>query len=130
MAHRDRQAFARQALGDGYADPTLVFASEVGTPLDPDNVTKRFKRALKRAELPQATRLHDLRHGAATMLLEAGEPVPAVSEYLGHASPAITMTIYAHAVPGASKRAAARLGSILRNARIGSGTEIMTEAVV
>ena len=97
----------------------LVFANELGRPLDPDNVTKRFKRVLRRAGLPSTTRLHDLRHGAATMLLEAGEPVPAVSEYLGHANPAITMTIYAHAVPGASKRAAERLGSILRNARTG-----------
>ena len=130
QAHRDRQTFARQALGDGYTDLGLVFANELGRPLDPDNVTKRFKRALKRAELPSTTRLHDLRHGAATMLLEAGEPVPAVSEYLGHANPAITMTIYAHAVPGASKRAAERLGSILRSARVATETSATTEAAV
>ena len=105
-AHRDRRAFQRLALGDGYADSGLVFASELGTPLDQGNVTRRFTRALRRAELPQSTRLHDLRHGVATMLLEAGEPIPAVSEYLGHASPAVTMAVYAHAVPGAKKRAA------------------------
>ena len=51
------------------------------------------------------------------MLLEAGETVPTVSEYLGHASPAVTMAVYAHAVPGSKKRAADRLGSILRDAR-------------
>ncbi|MDP8922366.1 MAG: site-specific integrase [Chloroflexota bacterium] len=129
-AHRDRQAFGRQALGEGYADLGLVFASERGTPLDQGNVTRRFKRALRRADLPQTTRLHDLRHGVATMLLEAGEPVPAVAEYLGHASPAVTMTVYAHAVPGASKRAAERLGSIIRNARAAPEAETVTEAVV
>jgi integrase len=116
VAHRDRQAFAKQALGEGYTDLGLVFASDVGTPLDPDNTTKKFKRALARAGLPRTTRLHDLRHGAATMLLEAGETVPTVAEYLGHASPAVTMAIYAHAVPGAKKRAALRLGAILRDA--------------
>ncbi|HZO25857.1 MAG TPA: site-specific integrase, partial [Chloroflexota bacterium] len=116
-AHRDRQAFQRQALGDAYDGRGIVFASEVGTPLDPGNVTRRFKRALRRADLPESTRLHDLRHGAATMLLEAGETVPTVSEYLGHASPAVTMAVYAHAVPGAGKRAAERLGAILRDAR-------------
>jgi integrase len=116
-AHRDRQTFARQMLGEAYDDQGLVFASEIGTPLDPDNVSKRFKRALKAAGLPSETRLHDLRHGAATMLLEAGETVPTVSEYLGHASPAVTMAIYAHAVPGSKKRAAQKLGSILRGAR-------------
>jgi integrase len=85
-----------------------VFASDVGTPLDHDNVKKRFKRALQRAGLPSTTRLHDLRHG---------ETVPTVSEYLGHASPAVTMAIYAHAVPGSGKRAASRLGAILRSTR-------------
>lgn len=117
IAHRDRQAFHRQALGEAYDDRKIVFASERGTRLDPGNVTRRFKRALRRAGLPESTRLHDLRHGVATMLLEAGESVPTVAEYLGHASPAVTMAVYAHAVPGAGKRAAERLGAILRNAR-------------
>lgn len=122
-AHQDRQTFDRRGLGDAYADLGIVFASELGTPLDTNNVTKRFKRALRRAGLPPTTRLHDLRHGAATMMLEAGETVPTVSEYLGHASPAITMMVYAHAVPGSKKRAAERLGAILRGARTASETD-------
>ncbi|MDP8922706.1 MAG: tyrosine-type recombinase/integrase [Chloroflexota bacterium] len=126
----DRQAFNRAALGKSYTDLGLVFASETGTALDPDNVTKRFKRVLKRAGLPAATRLHDLRHSGATMLLEAGEPVPAVSEYLGHASPAITMTIYAPAVPGTSNGVAQWLVSIIRNARAAPEADSVTEAVV
>lgn len=112
-AHRDRQAFALGHQGGEDA----VFTSRTGTPLDTDNVTKRFRRALERAGLPLRTRFHDLRHGAATMMLDAGETVPTVAEYLGHATPAVTMTIYAHAVPGSKKRAAERLGAILRNAR-------------
>ena len=116
-AHRDRQAFHKATLGEAYAGLSLVFASELGTMLDPHNVAKRFKRALRRADLPLSTRLHDLRHGVATMLLEAGETVPTVSEYLGHASPAVTMSVYAHAVPGSKRRAAGLLSSILRNAR-------------
>ena len=117
VAHRDRQTFVKRELRDGYTDQGIVFASETGTPLDHDNVTKRWKKALKVAGLPRPTRLHDLRHGAATMLLEAGESVPTVAEYLGHASPAVTMAVYAHAVPGSKKRAAQRLGSILRAAQ-------------
>jgi integrase len=116
-AQQDRQAFQLQASGEGYADHKIVVASERGTRLDPGNVTRGFKRALRRAGLPESTRLHDLRHGVAKMLLEAGESVPTVAEYLGHASPAVTMAVYAHAVPGAGKRAAERLGAILRDAR-------------
>jgi integrase len=47
--------------------------------------------------LPEMT-MHDLRHLHASLLLEAGLPVPQVSKRLGHATPAITMSIYAHVV--------------------------------
>jgi integrase len=40
-----------------------------------------------------------------------------VAEYLGHASPAVTMAVYAHAVPGAKRRAAERLGALVQRAR-------------
>jgi len=115
--HRDRQAFDAARLGDGYADLDLVFATSLGTALGPESVSKRFKAALRRAGLAERTRVHDLRHGCAMMLLEAGESVPTVAEYLGHASPAVTMQVYAHAVPGAKRRAAERLGARIRTAR-------------
>jgi integrase len=125
--HRDRQAFDAARLGDAYAPFGLVFATSLGTALGPESVSKRFKTALRRAELAERTRVHDLRHGCAMMLLEAGESVPTVAEYLGHASPAVTMAVYAHAVPGARKRAADRLGAIIRRAR--SQPEVVTDEV-
>lgn len=115
--HKDRQSFDAARLGDSYAPLGLVFATKLGTALGPESVSLRYKAALRRAGLDATKRVHDLRHGAAMMLLEAGETVPTVSEYLGHASPAVTMAVYAHAVPGAKKRAAERLGAILRRAR-------------
>jgi integrase len=94
-----------------------VFATRLGTALGPESVSKRFKAALRRAGLAERTRVHDLRHGCAMMLLEAGETVPTVAEYLGHASPAVTMAVYAHAVPGAKRRAAERLEALVQRAR-------------
>lgn len=41
-------------------------------------------------------RFHDLRHTAATIMLEAGVPLTAVSGILGHANPSITARLYAH----------------------------------
>lgn len=56
----------------------------------------------------ERTRLHNCRHTAATMLLSEGEDIATVAEVLGHASPAITASVYVHALPhkvaGASKR--------------------------
>lgn len=57
-----------------------------------------FKRLLKVAGLPEV-RFHDLRHGAAKVLLAAKVDVKVVSEMLGHSSVAITADIHARALP-------------------------------
>lgn len=51
-------------------------------------------------------RLHDLRHTHATLLLKAGVPLKIVSERLGHSSPAFTMAVYQHVLPGMQRDAA------------------------
>ena len=52
-----------------------VFASTIGTPLDPLNVVSRsFKPLLRRAGLP-SIRFHDLRHACATLLFSEGVPI-------------------------------------------------------
>lgn len=43
---------------------------------------------------------HGLRHTHATLLLRQGVPANVVSERLGHASPAFTMSVYQHVLPG------------------------------
>jgi hypothetical protein len=70
-----------------------VFTTEVGTALDPRNVGRRFGVLARRAGCPDAT-LHILRHTAATQLLSNGHDMAAVSEYLGHHSSVITLTVY------------------------------------
>jgi len=62
-------------------------------------------------------RLHDLRHTHATLLLAAGKRVEVVSERLGHASPMITLTVYAHVRPGDQRDAAELLASLLGQGR-------------
>lgn len=58
-------------------------------------------------EEPEAARehgMHALRHFYASVLLEAGENIKAVSEYLGHADPAMTLRVYAHLMPNSRER--------------------------
>jgi integrase len=45
--------------------------------------------------------------------LRAGEPVPIVSQRLGHASVVVTLTVYAHVMPGDQKRAASRFAELV-----------------
>jgi integrase len=85
----------------------LVFATDLGEPLDLRNLVQRhFKPTVKAAGLPQRLRLYDLRHTHASNLLAAGEPVKAVSERLGHASAKMTLDVYAHVLPGQGERLA------------------------
>jgi integrase len=120
-AHHDRQAFDRQRLGDAGPDYGLVFASSVGTQLDKGNVTRRFKRALKAAGLPESIRFHDLRHASATAMVRAGVHAKTVSARLGHSQIGITMDLYAHAMREADTDAAEKLGEVIpRRARQGT----------
>src|SRR5215210_4971925 len=98
--HSERQAEETVRVDTLYADQGLVFASEVGTPLNRHNVTQRsFKPLLQRAGLPDV-RFHDLRHTCATLLLGKGLHPKFVQELLGHATIAITLDTYSHVLPG------------------------------
>ena len=77
-----------------------VFSSRAGTPISVHNLHNRsWKPLLERAGLPAGTRMHDLRHSAATLLLSKGVAVKVVSEMLGHADVSTTLGIYAHVLP-------------------------------
>jgi integrase len=111
-AHRTRQLEERVAVGPGYLDQRLVFADVGGEPLHPDGVTQRFDRLVKEAGV-RRIRLHDLRHTAATLMLEAGVPLKVVTERLGHASTRITSDLYQHVGETMQEEAAAKLGAAL-----------------
>ncbi len=99
-AHRARQAEEKLKAGSLYGDDGLVFATEVGTPLEPSNIDRRsFKPLLKEAGLPNI-RFHDLRHTCATTLLKMGQHPKFVQDLLGHANIALTLDTYSHVLPG------------------------------
>jgi integrase len=107
-AHRRRQAEERLAFGAGYRDHGRVFTRPGGEPLNPDAVSLQFKRRAARLGLPPI-RFHDLRHGWATMALEAGEHPKVVAEQLGHASVRVTLDTYSHVAPGIQREAVTRV---------------------
>ena len=95
----------RLLAGERPNDTSLVFAHPDGSPIHPDYFSQRFDRHLAKSSLPRI-RLHDLRHTHATILLKAGVHVKVVSERLGHANVAFTMTVYQHVIPGMQADAA------------------------
>jgi integrase len=103
-AWRDRHKAERKEWPGEWPDHGLVFTLQDGSPLHPDHLTSWFHALSKKAKLP-AIRLHDLRHTHATLLIAAGVPVKVVSERLGHSTPAFTMTVYQHVLPGMQREA-------------------------
>ncbi|OHX04604.1 tyrosine-type recombinase/integrase [Micromonospora sp. WMMB235] len=109
--HQERQA-AERFDADSWADPALVFATAVGTPIHPRNDYRSFREIIRRAGLRQV-RLHDLRHTAASVLLAQGVPARVVMEILGHSQISVTLNIYAHVAPEIAREAASRLEGAL-----------------
>ncbi len=100
-------ALKRHRDNNGGATEGWLFPTKHGNSVDAHNFIHRpWKRMLRKAGLPETTRYHDLRHGAASLLLSQGVPVPAVSSYLGHRNSSITLSIYAHMIDGMEGMAA------------------------
>jgi len=111
-AWRKRQAEERLLVGAGWRDHGLVFVDPVGEPPHPETVTRWWREAVAKAEVPPI-RLHDARHTAATIMLRSGVPVKVVTQRLGHADVAVTMRVYQHVTAQDDATAADVLGRAL-----------------
>ncbi len=78
--------------------PGTVFPSRVGTPMEPENLDRSWRRIRATAGLDWL-RLHDLRHACATFLLASGATSRTVMKVLGHSQIGLTMNTYAHVLP-------------------------------
>ncbi|MHB8516518.1 MAG: site-specific integrase [Dehalococcoidia bacterium] len=100
--------------GDAWQDHGLVFANELGRPMEAGNVVRRsFRPLLRAAGLPRI-RFHDLRHTAATLLMGQNVPPKVVSEMLGHSQVGITLDLYSHVTPTMQRQATAAMDALLQ----------------
>jgi len=101
----------KETLRNGWGEPSWLFPSVTNTPLDPANVAKVFRSALKKAGLPKF-RLYDLRHTCASLLLARCAPITFVAAQLGHSKPTTTLTYYARWIPSEGQSFADLLDSV------------------
>lgn len=90
------------------SEDKLVFTTREGGPMNRSYYNHHvWKPALRAAgmEPSRANGMHALRHHYASVLLEAGESVRALADYLGHSDPGFTLRVYTHLMPSSADRA-------------------------
>ncbi|MFJ4369601.1 tyrosine-type recombinase/integrase [Streptomyces chartreusis] len=116
--HRLRQATARTKAGERWHESDYVFATRTGRQVEPRNIYRSFTRVAESAGL-RVIRLHDARHGTATLLTAAGVAPRVVMEILGHSQISITMDVYTHVVQDTQREAMSHMDRLLRKRRPG-----------
>lgn len=113
---RLRQATQRAAAGEDWQANDYVFTTRSGRPIEPRNLNRSFERIAESAELPRV-RLHDTRHGCASLLFAAGIAPRVVMEILGHSQIAVTMNVYTHVNDDSRREAMSHMDRLLRRRR-------------
>lgn len=111
--HRMRQNDQRAKAGKAWAEGGYVFTTASGRAVEPRNVYRSFTRVAASAGL-RVIRLHDARHGTATLLTAAGVPPRVVMEILGHSQISITMDVYTHVVQDTQREAISHMDRLLK----------------
>jgi integrase len=111
---RQREAFAR--TGTEWSEKGYIFATRNGRPVEPRNVYRSFTRVAADAGL-RVVRLHDARHGCATLLTAAGVAPRVIMEVLGHSQMSITMDVYTHVVHDTQREAISHMDRLLKRRR-------------
>jgi integrase len=111
-AHRAAQDAERVAAGEEYHDSGYVFTCLNGDPMAPDRLSRTFRRLSDEAGLPPV-RLHDLRHGAATLALAAKVDLKVAQDMLGHSSIVLTADTYTSVLPDDARKAAEDVATLI-----------------
>ncbi|MFE4800102.1 tyrosine-type recombinase/integrase [Streptomyces sp. NPDC056708] len=89
----------RKALNRNYSNMYLWKPALVSAGVIPERLPgERFKYSREHG-------MHALRHYYASVLLDAGENIRALAEYLGHSDPGFTLRTYTHLMPNSQDRA-------------------------
>jgi integrase len=113
--HRRELLERRMQLGLGKLNPEdVMFGTWEGKPARTTNVSASWAALAERIGMPEIT-FHALRHTHASQLIASGVDIVTISKRLGHASPTITLGIYAHLFATDDRKA-----SLAINAALGS----------
>lgn len=92
---KNREKENKLLFGNEYIKNDYVFKWDNGKPYNPDYITSKFSKTIKKYNLKKI-RFHDLRHSCASLLNAQGYTLKDIQEWLGHADIQTTANTYAH----------------------------------
>lgn len=93
---KSMQEQKKDTLGSEYNDYGLVFASDIGYPVEANTINKALRRLIKRNNLPPVV-FHSFRHASVTYKLKLnGGDIKAVQGDTGHAQAKMVTDVYSH----------------------------------
>lgn len=111
--HRRQQLKPRMALGAGrMPEDALVFPAMDAGPQAPRQLSGDWREVRQAVGVGEVT-VHALRHTHASQLIDANIDIVTISKRLGHASPNITLQVYAHLFQKRDDKAAAAINAAL-----------------
>ncbi len=115
LAARQRRGDARARTGPGWREGRAMFTYADGRPVRPEYLTHRFRQLTRQLNLPPV-RLHDLRHGAATLALASHADLKVIQQMLGHSSIVTTADTYTSVLPETAHRSAQATADMITEA--------------
>jgi len=110
--HRTAQLKERLAAGPLWHEHGLVFTSQSGEPLDAANVRRSLRAITRRAKLGENWTPRELRHSFVSIMSDNGVPIETIADLVGHASTAVTETVYRHQLKPVITRGAETMNTI------------------
>jgi integrase len=115
LEHETFQLSERERRGPRWVDTGFIFTTSKGTPIDPRNFYRAFRKICDEAGLGH-WHPHELRHSAASLMLAQGVKLHVVSQVLGHSSIRMTSDVYGHLLEPDREDAALAMENLLWNA--------------
>ena len=114
---QEQDRIAADILWNGYKKKedqktALVFTTKDGSPINPKVAYLHYNKIAKRLGI-EGSRVHDLRHTYAVLLLENGDNIKSVQTNLGHATAAFTLDIYGHTTEKMKTESAAKMQNFI-----------------
>jgi len=111
-AHRDLTAHIEAIVGRDWQGMSPVFATPLGTPMEPRNFNRRWDARIEAAGVPRIT-VHGARRTCGSLLVDLDVHPRVAMQILRHAQFNITMEIYSQVTSAATRDALKKLGEAL-----------------